>query len=358
MTGAAPWVAGFVVGGAAGWLAARRLGAAASARPAAAPLLRAADAAAEFPPGSRLEHLTQRLADLAAESLAFPCLVVLRDVEGGPIYVAATSTGYDPRIVGMTVEPDSWAGRVVTEGVPEVAPRDEPVVYVGARDRRRPIRGGVAAPIIYGTQVQGAVLVLGAPRIPATDAVARLEELARRFAPNLGPAHAVAVAERKAETDELTGLGNRRALRRLMDASDTRRSALVMADLDFFKKVNDTLGHAAGDNALRHLARLIRSSLRAGDVAARIGGEEFAVWLPGADLAQGVEIAERLRALVAERPFRLSGTEWPLTISCGVSAWPLPEAHRDNLLPTADGALYQAKREGRDRVVASRGKGR
>ena len=358
MTGAVWLLAGLVAGGTAGWFAGRRTAVAMIVRAAPAPVLRAADAASDFPPGTRLEHLTQRLADLAAANLAFPCLVVLRDVEGGPIYVAATSTGYDGRIVGMTVEPDSWAGRVVTEGVPEVAPRDEPVVYIGARDRRRPIRGGVAVPIIHGTQVEGAILVLGAPRIAPSEAVVRLEELARRFAPNLGPAHAVAIAERRAETDELTGLGNRRALKRQMDASEVRRSALVMADLDYFKKVNDTLGHEAGDQALRHLAKLIRSSLRAGDVAARIGGEEFAVWLPGADLAQGVEIAERLRALVAERPFRLAGQEWKLTISCGVSAWPSPEAQRDNLLPTADSALYQAKREGRDRVVASRGKGR
>jgi diguanylate cyclase (GGDEF)-like protein len=358
VSGAALGLLGLVVGFAGGWLAARRRTQDAMLELAPDPPLRAADVAADFPPGARLEHFTQRLADLAADQLSFPCLVLLREIEGGLIQVAAASTGYDKRIVGMAVEPDSWAGRVVTEGVPEVAPRDEPVVYVGAGDRRRPIRGGVGVPIVYATRVEGAVISLGAPRMLATEAVARLEELTRRFAPNLGPAHAVAIAERKAETDELTGLCNRRALRRLMDASEARRAALVMADLDFFKRVNDTLGHPAGDTALRHLAKLARSSLRAGDVAARIGGEEFAVWLPGADVQQGVEIAERLRALVAQRPFLLSGTEWPLTISCGVSAWPVPEAHRDNLLPTADSALYQAKREGRNRVVASRGKGR
>ncbi len=355
MSAAAFWLFGLAVGLVAGWLGGRRAGAAASGAPLP---IRAADAPTELPPGARLEHYTQRLADLAAQQLTFPCLVVLREQEGGPITVAAASSGYDPRILGMTVEPDSWAGRVVTDGVPEVAPRDEPMVYVAAGDRRRPIRGGVAVPIIFARQVEGAVISLGAPRIAANEAIARLEELARRFAPNLGPAHAVAIAERKAETDELTGLGNRRALRRLMDLSDARRAALVMADLDFFKRVNDTLGHPAGDAALRHLAKLVRSSLRVGDVAARIGGEEFAVWLPGADLAQGVEIAERLRAQVGERPFHLAGQEWPLTISCGVSAWPQPESQRDNLVPTADAALYQAKSEGRDRVVASRGKGR
>ena len=138
-----------------------------------------------------------------------------------------------------------------------------------------------------------------------------------------------------------------------MATGDTSHSALVMLDLDHFKRVNDTLGHPAGDAALRHLAKLLRTALRGGDVAARIGGEEFAVWLPGADLALGLEVAERLRALVAERPFRFGGAEHPLSISCGVSACPVPIPQPDNLMATADAALYQAKREGRNRVVAS-----
>jgi diguanylate cyclase (GGDEF)-like protein len=91
-------------------------------------------------------------------------------------------------------------------------------------------------------------------------------------------------------------------------------------------------------------------------VAARIGGEEFAVWLPGAGLALGMEVAERLRTLVSEHPFRFGGAEHPLSISCGVSACPLPIPQPDNLMPTADAALYRAKREGRNRVVATAGK--
>jgi diguanylate cyclase (GGDEF)-like protein len=170
------------------------------------------------------------------------------------------------------------------------------------------------------------------------------------------PAHAVAIAERKADTDELTGLANRRALAREMAAGGVGRSALVMLDLDHFKRVNDTLGHPAGDAALKHLAKLLGTALRAGDVAARIGGEEFAVWLPGADMALGMEVAERLRAVVAEKTFRIGGVEYPLTISCGVSACPLPIPHPDNLMATADAALYRAKREGRNRVVATSGK--
>jgi len=187
--------------------------------------------------------------------------------------------------------------------------------------------------------------------------VAELEKLARRFGPVVGPAHAVAIAERRASTDELTGLANRRSLGKEMSTGDAAHSALVMLDLDFFKRINDTLGHAAGDVALKHVAGLLKSALRTGDVAARVGGEEFAVWLPGADLALGLDVAERLRALVAEKSFRFGGAEHSVTISCGVSASPVPIPSPENLMATADKALYRAKHEGRNRVVATAGKG-
>jgi diguanylate cyclase (GGDEF)-like protein len=283
--------------------------------------------------------------------------VVLREVDGGPITVAVVSDGYDARLVGMAVEPDSWAGRAVTGGLPMVAPSDEPMVSTKSGDRRRPPRGGVAVPILGSGRIEGALLVLGEPSLEPGEVVTRLEALVLRVAPLLVPAHQVAIAERKADTDELTGLANRRALAREMAAGDASRSALVMLDLDHFKRVNDTLGHPAGDAALKHLAKLLRSALRGGDVAARMGGEEFAVWLPGADLALGMEVAERLRTLVAEHPFRFGGAEHALSISCGVSACPLPIPLADNLMATADAALYRAKREGRNRVVATAGKG-
>jgi diguanylate cyclase (GGDEF)-like protein len=130
---------------------------------------------------------------------------------------------------------------------------------------------------------------------------------------------------------------------------------LIMLDLDHFKDVNDTLGHPAGDAALVHIARLLREAVRGGgrDVPARVGGEEFAVWLPGSDLKLGQEVAERLRQQVEASPFRYRGTERRLTISCGVSAFPVPVGHPGNLVGTADAALYRAKHEGRNRVVVT-----
>ncbi len=366
MSGALFLVLGLALGAAGGWLAARASGARGGRGPRAyrdssdritATAIRAADAAQDLPPGAKLDVMCRVLANRALERIGLPSMVVLRDVEGGPITVTVVSDGYDARLIGLPVEPDSWAGRAVTDGLPVVAPRDEPVVWVGAGDRRRPIKGGVAVPIRSSSRIEGAILVLGQPLLEPSEVIVRLEALVIRVAPLLGPAHDVAIAERRANTDELTGLANRRSLNAAMSAGDPARSALVMLDLDHFKRVNDSLGHPAGDTALRHVAKLLRTALRAGDVAARIGGEEFAVWLPGADLALGVEVAERLRALVAERPFRIAGIEYPITISCGVSACPAPIPQPDNLMATADAALYRAKRDGRNRVVATAGKG-
>jgi diguanylate cyclase (GGDEF)-like protein len=358
---------GAVIGAVAGWLAAHlhRLRSPQGGSPRAprvssdritAQAVRAADAAADLPPGAKLDVMCRLLANRAEERIGLPAMVVLREVDGGPISVAAVSDGYDARLIGMALEPDSWAGRAVTDDVPMVAPGDEPVIGAKSGDRRRPPRGGVAVPIRGPSRVEGAVLVLGHPAMVPADVISRLEVLLVRIVPVLVPAHQVAIAEHKANTDELTGLANRRALNAAMATGDAGRSALVMLDLDHFKRVNDTLGHPAGDAALKHLAKLLRTALRGGDVAARIGGEEFAVWLPGADLALGIDVAQRLRALVEERPFRFGGAEHTLTISCGVSACPLPIPQADNLMATADAALYRAKREGRNRVVATAGK--
>lgn len=363
MTGLALWVFGMALGAAGGWAAAvavfsRRSGSP-DARPprTSGPVLRAADAATGtgLPADAKLDHLARVLADRASEQVGLPCVVVMRDADGGPIAILAVSAGCDPRLIGYPVDPDSSAGRAITDGTPTVALAHETVMQTGPRDRRRPLRGGVAVPLRFGTRVDGAVLALGEPPLTPSTVVEELEKLARRFAPVLGPAHAVAIAERQAETDELTGLANRRALKRAMATADAGRSALVLLDLDFFKRINDTLGHPAGDAALKHFASLLKTALRGADIAARIGGEEFAVWLPGADLALGMEVAERLRSLLAQRPFRYQGADHAMTLSCGVSASPLPIPSPENLMPTADRALYRAKNLGRDRVVATTG---
>ncbi len=127
-------------------------------------------------------------------------------------------------------------------------------------------------------------------------------------------------------------------------------ATLVYVDLDHFKRLNDTLGHPAGDAALRHVARLLETAVRDGDLVARIGGEEFAVWLPSTPPREGLEVAERIRRSVAEKPLIWSGSVYPLTTSCGIASYPQPIGDLLNLPAAADAALYRAKQGGRNRV--------
>ena len=132
-----------------------------------------------------------------------------------------------------------------------------------------------------------------------------------------------------------------------------------MMDLDHFKEVNDTYGHLAGSETLEEMGTVIKSSLRAGDVGARFGGEEFAAFLLDADYAQGMVAAERVRAAIEEHEFpavRRGSTEEPrthrMTISIGVASFPNDASDPIQLVEKADSALYRAKRSGRNRVCA------
>src|SRR2546422_9937675 len=117
---------------------------------------------------------------------------------------------------------------------------------------------------------------------------------------------------------------SRREFERVLDRygadvkSKLEPATLVYGDLDRFKGLNDTLGHAAGDAALRHVAGMLQAAVRDGDLVARIGGEEFAVWLPRTPLGEGLEVAERIRKSVEGTAWRWNGAPHAITISCGV----------------------------------------
>ena len=163
-------------------------------------------------------------------------------------------------------------------------------------------------------------------------------------------------AERMASTDLLTGLSSRRAFLEQAAAPMhyCRRSSLpvcaVVVDLDHFKQINDTRGHVAGDTAIQHAGRLIRSGLRRSDLCCRWGGEEFVILLPDTALKEAAGVAEKLRAAIAAFPVPLWDADIPITASFGVA-----EGVEDleRLIDRADAALYRAKREGRDRVVCA-----
>jgi diguanylate cyclase (GGDEF)-like protein len=163
---------------------------------------------------------------------------------------------------------------------------------------------------------------------------------------------------RQSMTDFKTGLFNDRcfAERSREEVSRSRRQNLplgvLMMDFDAFKAINDEHGHAFGDHALRHFARQLRRNLRNFDIAARMGGDEFAVMLPGARLADTVRVAERLRRAIGVLDLEHGGHRATLSISLGVGAWtPQGEASFEQVVDGADSALLAAKQRGRSRVA-------
>ena len=160
-------------------------------------------------------------------------------------------------------------------------------------------------------------------------------------------------------TDALTGLFNRRYmeshLATLIEQAISRGKPLtaLVLDIDFFKSVNDTHGHDAGDDVLREFALRIKRSIRGIDLACRYGGEEFVVIMPETDMAVAAMVAERLRRRIAADPFAIQqgARTIPVTISIGIAAMRGKDDNAASILKRADQALYQAKRDGRNRVV-------
>lgn len=161
--------------------------------------------------------------------------------------------------------------------------------------------------------------------------------------------------------DGLTGLYNRRffAARLEAEIQRTRRHpaplsvALVLVDVDHFKRINDTRGHAVGDEVLHRVAQALQAQVRPYDIAARFGGEEFVLMLPGSSAGEGAAVAERVRQAVEalQLPCLGEGAPPQVTVSLGVAALQAAPDDADALLRRADAALYQAKRDGRNRSV-------
>jgi two-component system cell cycle response regulator len=180
----------------------------------------------------------------------------------------------------------------------------------------------------------------------------------KRYADRLR--HNVQLSLEMAITDQLTGLHNRRYMARHLDnlIAGARKSgkplAFLIMDIDHFKSVNDSHGHDAGDEVLREFAGRISANVRGIDLACRYGGEEFVVVMPDTDMAFAYTVAERLRKSVEEAAFAISREPFKLnvTISIGIAGSEGNVDSADKLLHRADQALYRAKREGRNRVVA------
>jgi diguanylate cyclase (GGDEF)-like protein len=163
--------------------------------------------------------------------------------------------------------------------------------------------------------------------------------------------------QRQAQEDPLTGLLNRRsfddlaAKRMKIINRDPHVISALMIDIDSFKPINDEFGHTIGDEVLQAVSRRLTAAISTGDLLARYGGEEFALLLSGANRSMALQVAERLRDLIADQPFKTSGGQLNVTISIGVAERQSCDEKSSELLHRADIALLAAKQAGRNRVI-------
>ena len=189
--------------------------------------------------------------------------------------------------------------------------------------------------------------------------VSYLEQLTRQSAITIARANTYSKVLQYATLDALTNLNNRRQfeIRLKQEIATTKRQknplCAMMIDIDFFKKVNDTYGHASGDEVLRTVASIIKAQLRESDIPARYGGEEFAVLLPFTHIEEAQIVGERLRKAVESTPISLDKKNINVTISMGLAEF-CQEQTGEELFKNADKALYEAKETGRNRVCINK----
>jgi len=160
-------------------------------------------------------------------------------------------------------------------------------------------------------------------------------------------------AESDARNDPLTGLANRRQLAEFLQSQDQSQLCFLVADIDFFKKINDSYGHDVGDEILQQLAELLRRGTRSNsDLVTRIGGEEFCIILPATSIEQSTILADKLRQSVAAYSFQTQQGNIDITISIGLAEHQQDRSHAQTF-KAADQALYQSKHQGRNRVTAA-----
>jgi diguanylate cyclase (GGDEF)-like protein len=295
--------------------------------------------------GLRLAYQMERI--LAAE------VIVAVETTAG-VRVIGTSSRADRRLLDNMAQPGSPIFQVARGEVGSLTTIADPLGGI-VHDRRSHFTPAIIYPIKAGDHAVGAVAIWtdddGAPIGPV---IAEVQETLRNAGPRMARARRLEEEGNAAVSDPLTGLKNRRGLDDEIHRVGVAQGSLIYADCDKFKLLNDTLGHPAGDAALVHFARLIHDTVRGADVAARIGGEEFAIWLPGASLTYGAKVAERIRITLGTTSWDWQGHSWPLSASFGVAAVPDTTRSVANLQAQADAALLEAKRQGRNRVETAR----
>ncbi len=215
-----------------------------------------------------------------------------------------------------------------------------------------------AFPLVSEDEVTGCIVARSMIEKLSKRDIDYLEQLTRQAAATINRANTYSTILQYATLDALTNLNNRRQFETRLgqEISITKRQnnplCAMMVDIDFFKKVNDTYGHAAGDEVLRTVASIIKEQLRESDIPARYGGEEFAVLLPFTKIEEAQIVGERLRKAVEAHPVTVDNVEIAVTISMGLAEYNKIESGEE-LFERADKALYEAKKGGRNRVCVA-----
>ena len=320
------------------------------------------------------------LAIAAARGRRLTAVRIDPDPEGDPGLVSLGLAG--SRTIGRGPErlADGFGGSRVAVAAPPVASLRADVASGRRRAHAIPAREGadpriadriadrlrdayglhnvIAAPLRVNGRVEGAIVLSRRTRQPwGTRARRILEAAANESSAALARVYTLREAEARATTDALTGLPNRRYFDEYLGLLARRRRAedqigVLMIDIDRFKRLNDTYGHAVGDHVLREVAQAIAGAVREGDVPSRFGGEEFAVVLRNPGELIAVEVGERVRRAVADLDLRRLGVPG-VSVSVGVAVATSPDDELDVVIEQADRALFRAKRAGRDRVVAA-----
>ena len=256
-----------------------------------------------------------------------------------------------PDILLLDLHMPGLSGVQVMEAVNEMYPEHPvPVIFITGQDEPH-----IEADLLY----RGAVDFIAKPVHPKV-VEARIQTQLHLIEKTQALKLANEQLTRLALTDPLTQLANRRCFYNSAEKELSRAKrfnlplCLVMIDLDHFKQINDRFGHASGDAVLSEFGEEARRFLRKSDCCARLGGEEFALLLPHTPLDEAMLVAERLKSAVGDVAFQSeNGTAFNITISCGVTEFSADDGNIDQVLKRADEALYRAKKQGRNRVLAA-----